>query len=165
MKKQIVLREPVPEDGLAVYELIKACPPLDLNSSYHYLIMCTHFSQTSVICDTGEGIRGFISGYIHPRKRDTLFVWQVAVDERVRGRGMGTDMLMNILKRACMRNVRFFETTVTPSNIPSRTLFHRAAERLDTQCVESPMFTCLHFGGTEHEQEDLLRIGPFILNK
>jgi L-2,4-diaminobutyric acid acetyltransferase len=71
-----------------VFSLVKNTPPLDLNSEYHYMIQCSYFRNHCIIAQSNNQIAGFISGYIHPERNDTLFIWQVAVDKNFRGRGL-----------------------------------------------------------------------------
>lgn len=159
--KEIHYRSPVPGDGAAIHALIDTCKPLDLNSLYCYLLVATHFSSTSVVAEDDEGIGGCISAYILPDKPDTVFVWQVAVHPRMRGKGLAGKMLREIIARDACRKVRFMETTVSPSNTASRKLFSSFARKLGTNIVEETFFTTDHFGSEQHEAEVLHRIGPF----
>lgn len=158
----IQLREPRIEDGAAIAELIRQSPPLDVNSTYAYLLLCHHFAPTCVVAELDGKLVGFISGYLPPTAADTFFVWQVAVHADARGCGLGLSMLRHLLLRPVSRHVRFLETTVSPSNGPSRGMFARLAKDLETDLTEQHLFDKGMFGsGSEHEDEKLLRIGPF----
>ncbi|MCC5876436.1 MAG: diaminobutyrate acetyltransferase [Candidatus Sumerlaeia bacterium] len=154
-------REPVPQDGAPIHSLIDTCKPLDLNSLYCYLLVATHFAATSVVAEDNEGIGGCISAYILPSKPDTVFVWQVAVHPRMRGKGLAGKMLHEIIERKACGKVRFMETTVSPSNTASKRLFASFARSLGTEITEQTFFTAEHFGKEQHEDEVLHRIGPF----
>jgi L-2,4-diaminobutyric acid acetyltransferase len=156
----IALREPVSEDGAAVYELIANCPPLDTNSMYCNLLQCAHFSSTSVAAELDDQIVGFISGYIQPEQPDTLFIWQVAVGEKARGQGLASRMLKAILARHVCQNIRFIETTITPDNTASWALFESLSKKLDAELNRSVMFDRQHHFADQHETEMLVRIGP-----
>ena len=91
------MREPRQEDAVAVHDLIGRCEPLDENSLYCNLLQCRHFAETCVVAENDGGVVGFVSGYIPPRTSNTIFVWQVAVDETARGTGLGKKMLMELL--------------------------------------------------------------------
>lgn len=154
------LRPPEPEDGLLAYQLVKQSPPLDLNSVYCYLLQCSHFANTSVVATSDEGMMGFISGYRIPDSNNTLFIWQVAVNESARGQGLAMQMLEEILRRDACNDVAFIETTITRSNRASWALFQRLADTLGASINSSPMFEQdKHFAGA-HETEMLVRIGP-----
>lgn len=158
----LVLRVPTRDDGAAIHALIADCPPLDLNALYAYLLLAEHFAATSVVAQDGAGrLNGYISGYHPPGRPDVLFVWQVAVHERARGQGLGKKMIRHILDRPGLEHVRFIETTVGPSNAASRRMFEGAARALGAPVAESPLFTRAMFGPQGHEDEPLLRIGPF----
>jgi L-2,4-diaminobutyric acid acetyltransferase len=157
----VAFRQPTLEDGAELWRLARATGALDMNSPYAYLLVGNHFSDTSVVAETGGQIAGFISGYEIPNKADTLFVWQVGVDPGSHGKGIGTRMLWNLLDRAASRNMRFLETTVTPSNEKSLALFKGIARRLGTECAINESIGTELFPGSDHEEELVLRIGPF----
>ncbi|PIC76702.1 diaminobutyrate acetyltransferase [Sporosarcina sp. P19] len=154
-------RIPTVEDGKFIWQLIKDTKILDLNSSYSYLLWADQFSDTSIVVEDHGKLVGFISGFIQPKAQDTLFIWQVAVDESVRGKRLASRMLHTILQSDACRNIRYLETTVTPSNIPSTNLFKGLARDLGTECTITDGYTKDQFPGCGHESEKLFRIGPF----
>lgn len=148
--------------------LVRKTGVLDVNSVYAYLLVGEHYSHTSVIAEVGDQLAGFISAYCPPSKPDTVFVWQVGVAEAGRGRGIATRMLYEILKRPACAHVRYLDTTVSPSNEPSKALFRRLAEKLGAEVEETELFGAELFGDEGghkdeggHEPEILFRIGPF----
>ena len=155
----VELRSPVTEDGPAIHDLISRCPPLDLNSPYAYLLLCQHFRHTCVVAAGPNSIDGFVSAYIPPEKPDTLFIWQVAVDARRRGQGLGLRMLQSLLLRPELAHIAYIEATVGPCNKASRAMFAAWARQLGVGIKESPLFAASLFGAG-HEEECLLRLGP-----
>ena len=158
---EIRFREPTSEDGAALHQLVANCPPLDLNSLYVYLLVGEHFADTSVVAERDGRPIGMISGYLPPERRDSLFVWQVAVAEEARGLGLAKRMLASLLARPTTAHCRWIETTVTPSNDASERLFRGFARDLGTDCRVQELFSAEDFGGAGHEPERLFRIGPF----
>jgi L-2,4-diaminobutyric acid acetyltransferase len=124
------------------------------------LLVCTHFPDTSVVAEADGQLLGFVSGYLVPARPDTMFVWQVAVAEAARGRGLGRRMLNDVLGRPACAEVRFLNTTVTPSNVASWALFRAVARDHDAECSTVDTFRGAEVGGSDHEDEQLLRIGP-----
>jgi L-2,4-diaminobutyric acid acetyltransferase len=159
----IIIRKPELTDGQLIYDLAKISKPLDLNSLYSYLLISTHFNQTSAVAEKEQDIIGYVSGYLHPHKHDTLFIWQIAVNPNMRGKGLATLMLQNILQREELIKIKFIEATITPSNKKSRKLFQRLAEQLKADYKETPFLDKELFGESNHEEEKLLRIGPITL--
>jgi len=161
MEVATILRPPNAKDGMSVHELIAACPPLDTNSSYCNLLQCSHFSNTSVIAEEDGETLGFISGYLTPDKKNHLFIWQVAVSDKARGKGLAGKMLKHILQRDYCREVTHIETTITKDNKASWALFESLAKQLGTQITRSVIFEKeQHFNGA-HDTEMLALIGPF----
>jgi L-2,4-diaminobutyric acid acetyltransferase len=148
-----------------VYELVDRCKPLDLNSRYCYMLVCTHFQDTSVVAEADDQVMGLVSGYLDPKQPDTLFVWQVAVDASLRGQGVALRMLKSLLERPDLGHLRFIETTISPSNSASQNLFKRLAAELKAEITDRPYFDKALFGGEAHEDEYLYRIGPFPKQK
>lgn len=155
------IRQPNLDDGAAVWKLVKNTKILDVNSSYSYLLWCSHFSETSVIIEVDHEIIGFVSGFIMPAASDRLFIWQVAVAETERGKGLASKMVHHLLKREACKDIHYIETTVSPSNIPSQKLFCSLARDLETDIHVSQCFTTDDFPEKGHEDELLHQIGPF----
>lgn len=99
---------------------------LDRNSTYAYVMFAEYHPLTSVVAEVDSSLVGFVTGFRIPADPDTLFVWQIAVDDRARGRGIGAMMLDELVSRTGVRTV---EATVTPSNAASDALFRGLARR------------------------------------
>ncbi len=51
----LFIRKPSPDDGWGIYELVKSCPPLDVNSAYAYLLLATQFRDSCAVATNEEG--------------------------------------------------------------------------------------------------------------
>src|SRR5699024_8768919 len=154
-------REPNLDDGADIWNLIKDTKVLDLNSSYSYLMWCSYFSETSIVIELKGKVVGFVSGFIKPTDKNRLFIWQVAVDESERGKGYASKMLNALLERENCADVKYLETTISPSNMASQKLFHGLARDLDTKIHVNELFTATDFPEEGHEDELIHQIGPF----
>lgn len=150
------LDRPSPVDGGALWRLARGTGVLDVNSSYAYLLWTRDFAATSVVARHHGDVVGFVSGYTRPDAPDTLFVWQVGVDERHRGRGVARAMLDDLVARG----PRFLETTVTATNEASIRLFGALARDHGVPHAREPLFTADLFPDL-HEAEELHRLGPW----
>jgi L-2,4-diaminobutyric acid acetyltransferase len=161
-RSMYTLRTPQLADGAAIHRLISECPPLDLNSVYAYLLLCEHFRDTCVVAESAGGsIDGFVSAYVPPASPNLLFVWQVAVHSHARGHKLARGMLHHLLCRPGLAHVRHLETTVGPDNHASRRTFTCLAADLGAHAAEQPFFGKQLFGHADHDDEMLLKIGPF----
>ncbi|MEU0842090.1 diaminobutyrate acetyltransferase [Streptomyces sp. NPDC005962] len=157
----LTLDTPHVEDGAAIWRIARDSKTLDLNSSYSYLLWCRDFAATSVVArDTEGGPVGFITGYIRPDRPETLVVWQVAVDQAWRGRGLAATLLDGLTARVAATGVREIETTITPDNTASNRLFTSFAERHGAPVEREVLFDGGLFPDGGHEPEVLYRIGP-----
>ena len=150
-------------DGVRLWQIAKASKVLDVNSSYSYLLWCRDFDDTSVVATVDGDVVGFVTGFIRPHAPDTLFVWQVAVDETARGRGLAAHMLHRLLDNLATQHVSTLETTISPDNAASIALFTAVARDRGTSITRQNLFDPNHFPD-QHGTEDLYRIGPMTIN-
>jgi L-2,4-diaminobutyric acid acetyltransferase len=159
----VAFRKAVLSDARKIWELVRGSKILDLNSPYAYLLLSSHFADTSVVAETASdgALVGFVAAYVPPTKPDTIFVWQVGVRPQCRGRGLAGRMLHELCERVQPQGLQFLEATVTPSNQPSLSLFRAFARNNDAPCSEEILFSRELFPrDTSHDSEILLRIGP-----
>ncbi|HKI59770.1 MAG TPA: diaminobutyrate acetyltransferase [Mariprofundaceae bacterium] len=155
----LAIRKPKIEDGPSIYDLITRSEPLDVNSRYLYLLQSSHFANTCAVVESDGSVQAFISAYVLPDQPERLFVWQVAVDASLRGRGMAGKLIAELLARPQLQGIRYVEATVNPSNDASRNLFRSLAKKHHCAIEESMLFDETLFG-EGHEAELLLSVGP-----
>lgn len=155
----LVVENPVKSDAAALWRIARDSGKLDLNSSYAYLLWCHDFADTSVVARVNGEPVGFVIGYRRQAAPDTVVVWQVAVAESQRGRGLAGRLLDRMYAGLLDHGVRYLETTVTPDNAASIALFRSFAKRWNAEITRSDHFSAADFPD-DHEQEDLYRIGP-----
>ncbi|CUH88618.1 L-2,4-diaminobutyric acid acetyltransferase [Phaeobacter sp. CECT 5382] len=152
------IRKPSAKDGAEIWNLIRSCKPLDENSMYCNLLQSDHFADTCSLAELSQETVGWISAYVMPNDPETLFVWQVAVAEKARGRGLGALMLQSILQRPQCKTVTRLQTTITADNEASWALFRRFAKFQESQLDIQPYYTqALHFQ-QRHKTENLVTI-------
>jgi L-2,4-diaminobutyric acid acetyltransferase len=155
----LVVEEPAVADGQHLWRIARDSGKLDLNSSYAYLLWCRDFAATSRVARVGGLVAGFVIGYLRPRQPDTILIWQIAVDQRFRGRGVAGTLLDRLVADVRKTGVRHLETTVTPGNDASAALFAALARRQGAGHERTELFVAEQFPD-EHETEVLHRIGP-----
>lgn len=154
------LRAPGRADGARLHAFVQASS-LETNSCYAYLLLATHFQETSVVAERDGELLGFVAGYRLPDRPDTLFVWQVGVAQAARRTGLGRRMLLALVRRLTPRGVRRIQATVGEGNEASSRLFGAVAEALSTDCTRAPGFAAGDFGNEIHEDEVLTTVGPW----
>jgi len=160
-KKRISVSTPTKNSGYAIYKLIERCQPLDLNSPYLYFIQSHYFQKTCAVATCSNDVIGFVSGFISPLSHNTLFIWQVAIDQDFRGRGLALKLIQFILQQN--NAIEFIETTVTESNESSLRLFYKLSKTLNTQIKKEIFLDQQQHFLNQHDSEYLFRIGPFKL--
>jgi L-2,4-diaminobutyric acid acetyltransferase len=156
-QKQVSIGRPVVADAVACWQLAVDSGVLDANSRYAYLLWFRDFAATSVVARQGGAVIGFITGYRRPDAPSALVVWQVAVAEAARGRGVAAAMLDALVDG--VPGIDRVETTITPGNRASIALFAGFAARHSAAVQRRELFGP-DLLGTEHEPEILFRIGP-----
>ena len=157
----VVCRSPKTGDGKYFRDIAEASKTLDVNSTYHYLIMCRHFEKTCITAEQNGRVVGFVTGYVPPDQSDTLFVWQVAVAKSQQGHGLGKKMLISLFKKLQADGIKNIDATITSSNDASIRLFTSVARTLGAHFVfEKDFFGAVDFGLDAHAPEKLFHIGP-----
>ena len=158
-KNEIKYYLPTPEDGFSLNQLVENSPPLDPNSVYCNLLQCAHFSDTSIAAKQNDELVGFISGYQLPDTPSTLFIWQIVVSKKLRGQGVGFQMLESLLKRPKLKEeVSHLATTITDDNQASWGLFQKLAKRQDKIVEIKPYFESAKHFQNQHATETLIKI-------
>ena len=153
----VTFRKPLREDGAQIWELIRACKPLDENSMYCNLIQADHFRDTCVVAELDGEVVGWISGHMIPNE-DAFFVWQVAVSPKARGLGLGRKMLTHLIDRDECAEAGTLKTTITEDNDASWALFRSFARRIGGDLSDEPHYHEEdHFGG-QHDTEHMVTI-------
>ena len=163
----LTVRPPTTQDGAAMWRLARDSGSLDLNSSYAYLLLADHFAATcrlAFLPDGSPGAEGepvgFVSAYRRPADPATLFVWQVAVDPRARGRRVAGRLLDAVVDATAEGDgpaVTRLHTTETTDNASSRRVFARWAAGRGATLRETTGYEAAHFPDG-HEAEPLLVI-------
>ncbi|WP_419771087.1 MAG: diaminobutyrate acetyltransferase [Candidatus Marinarcus sp.] len=159
MEHELHFRKPTKSDLKEIYTLVCKSQVLDVNSEYLYLLQTTHFKNSCCVAVENSKVVGFVSGYIIPDKPNTLFIWQVVVHEKQRGKNLACQIIENILQAKEMVAVEYINTTVSPSNKSSQRVFQKIAEKFNTNMKASILFEKEDFVHG-HEEEVLFEIGP-----
>lgn len=158
-RSSLQYRQPRLEDGATLWELARS-NGLDENSPYAYLLWSEYFRDTTVVATDDDDVPvGFVTAFARPDQPNTVFVWQIGVDENHRRRGIAGTLLDQLVERTGADHV---EATVTPSNTASETLFRRFGARHGAPVTTEALFEEAHFP-EGHEAELRFRIGPIVM--
>lgn len=148
------------EDAPHIWRLVRDSGVLDENSCYLYLLLCRDFSETTVVAVRRDELAGFVTAYRPPERDDVLFVWQIAVAESARRRGLALQMMHALVERCRPQGVRTVEATIAESNTASQRLFAALARELDVPLEVRTGFRAADFQFAEHEDEPTISVGP-----
>ncbi len=155
---QLRFRQPRPEDGARMHQLVEEMGGLELNTAYFYVLYCIDYADTCVVAEVDGKLAGFVLGHRPPKRQDALFVWQVGVAPFMRRQGLARRLLDAFVDQN--PDARWLEASVTPDNAASRKLFRSVARDRGVDCQVSEFMLAEHFPDG-HEAEELFRIGPF----
>ena len=144
------------EDGPHLYRMVEEIGTLERNTGYCYAMMARFFANTCAVAEENGQRLGFVMGFVPPGRPDAVFVWQVGVHPKARGRGVATALLEQLLSQT---GADFLEATVGEENAASQALFTRFARKREVECRLQSCFLPEHFS-IPHEAEPLYRIGP-----
>lgn len=149
----ITYREPRLSDGARIHQMVLRAGTLDVNSAYLYFLLADHFRATCVLAESDTELVGFLTGYRRPDAPGVLFVWQVAVDPNMRGRGVASGLLHALETRPWFAEIKRIELTISPDNPASQALFARWADRLERPIQQKP-YLSTELLGDDHQPED-----------
>lgn len=152
---------PTPAEAKAVADLVRRVGNLEPNTTYAYLLLCSHFAESCVVAKYQDEVVGVLLGYRKPGDPSRLFIWQVGTKAEMRGQGLASAMLDALKTRAAAAGVTHFELTIAPSNELSWLLFEKWAKRHGLNFNQQEGFSSSLFGDEGHEAEALVVIGPF----
>ena len=161
---ELDLRAPVRGDGARMHAFVRDSS-LETNTRYAYLLLATHFAETSIVAEHDGEMMGFVAAYRVPARPDTLFVWQVGVSPKARRTGLAKRMLLALAGLLAPTGVCCIEATVGAGNEASARLFASTAKALSTECTWSTGFVADDFGDEDHEDEVLARVGPWEIQR
>jgi L-2,4-diaminobutyric acid acetyltransferase len=138
VQTETILRNAGPDDGAALWRLVRECRPLDENSAYAYMMWAREFSDTTLVAERDDELIGFVTAFRPPSRPDSIFLWQVGVGKAGRGEGLAS-RLLDALLQVPGEPVRFVEATVDPLR------------------VLRPPSSCTPQGGTLHPSRTLPR--------
>ncbi|MGG1551344.1 diaminobutyrate acetyltransferase [Paenibacillus ferrarius] len=157
--QNVIIRTVRSDEGQFIWQSVVESQKLDINSAYCYIMLCHYFSETCWVAEVEGNMAGFVTAFIHPSQPEVLFVWQIAVSAKHRGKGLAQKLLQQLLASEHCRHVRYVETTISPDNEASKRLFAKIAEELDAPIVEGEGFPVSLFPAHGHADERLIRIG------
>jgi L-2,4-diaminobutyric acid acetyltransferase len=158
-RRKAVFRTPRPEDGFAVWELVKNTPGLDTNSPYSYVLWFRDFADCSLLATVDDEIVGFLTGYRRPDDPDTYFVWQTAVSPRHGIPFLGVKLFEAAADRQRDCGARYVEATVSAENKAILMVLRQYARKRSAEVTDRVLFPADWLGDGHHD-EVLHRIGP-----
>ncbi|MDD2895911.1 MAG: diaminobutyrate acetyltransferase [Aliarcobacter sp.] len=160
MSRKIKFSKPKKSQTKEIIKLVKDTKILDVNSEYLYYLQTIHFNEFCCVAldeTKKDKVIGFVSGYLIPNE-NSLFIWQVAVDEKYRGLGLAQRMILKIVNRKSIKKINFIKTTVSPSNQSSIRVFEKVASELNTKIKKHKFLKMKDFTNS-HEDEPMYVIG------
>ncbi|HKK12625.1 MAG TPA: diaminobutyrate acetyltransferase [Flavobacteriaceae bacterium] len=153
------IRKPQINDGKDIWKLVKRIGNLDLNSEYCYFMTADLFSDHCAIVadEDSQELLGFALCIVKPEKKDTLFVWQIGVDQRAQGNGLAKKMI-NFIVDNQDHKLSYIQATVTDDNKSSRALFSSIARFYKADITKEIYIDAANFNHSHHS-EYLYNIG------
>lgn len=155
----LAFRSPRAQDAAAIWRLTRQREGGQHDSCYAYLLLCTHFADTSVVAAVGDEVVGFALGYRLPLRPHETFVCQLGVAGQSANEALASRLLEELLARRACVDARFLCMTCDPRDAALRAVFEQLARRRGVRCAVEPCFSSALFA-EPHADEHLLRLGP-----
>jgi L-2,4-diaminobutyric acid acetyltransferase len=157
--KQVTFRIPRPEDGFAVWKLVRDTPGLDTNSPYAYVLWFRDFADCCLLATVDDEIVGFLTGYRRPEEPATYFVWQTAASPQHGIGFLGIKLFEAAAEHQRARGARYVEATVSAANKAILMVLKQYARKRGAEITDRVLFPS-DWLGEGHHDEVLYRIGP-----
>lgn len=156
-----IIRACALDEAREVWELAANDPVMDTNSAYAYIMAADFWGETFLIARDEHGrLAGYVLGVQRP-DRKAVFVWQIAVAEHARRKGLGHRLLAALMTSAAPLGLTRLEATVAPANKPSAAMFKRFADDNGVPCEITEGYPGSAFPEPGSEGERMFEIGPF----
>jgi diaminobutyrate acetyltransferase len=110
---------------LTVYDFVTHCEGLENYYPHFYKIMLRYFGSNCFIAEENKQIVGFVLGFLSNNYPNTYFLWQIGVDPKRQGQGIGKTLLRFVEQEIKKIGGDRIEATIAPENIPSQKAFER----------------------------------------
>ena len=156
-----VIRPCAVDEAREVWDLAANDPVIDTNSPYAYVMASDFWGETFLIARDEHGrLAGYVLGVQRP-DRKAVFVWQIAVADHARRKGLARRLLSALMTAAAPLGLTRLEATVAPANKPSAAMFRRFADDNGVPCEITGGYPGSAFPEAGSEGERLFEIGPF----
>lgn len=116
-------------DVQEVIELVARCKPYVVPyNQYAYWILQNYFGSTCRIVKVENKIIGYISA-MPSIDKNTVFIWQLCIDDEFRGKGLGTLLLSSVSDEAIRLGYGNLQLSISDTNTASQSLFKRFAQK------------------------------------
>ena len=119
-----------------VAQLLGNCTPYVLpHHPYIYWIMIEYFQSLCFTAHVDDKVIGFICA-LHSSEKNTVFIWQLAVNDNYRRTGTARLLCEKIIKYTEENNIRSLQFTISDKNNASISFFSRLAKYYDKSIEE-----------------------------
>lgn len=132
----MLIRNIYKDDIDSVIELLQHSKPyVRPHHPYVYWMLQNYFSSSNLVAIEDNEIIGFV-GALPSQEKNTLFIWQIAVDTDYRGQEVGLELLFKL--KECADNIRInsFEFSIDKANESSKVLFGKFAHKLNESMIQ-----------------------------
>ena len=127
--KNVIVRNCTVKDIDKIRQFVNLCKPLTLHTPYTYYVLFTHFSDSCLVIEENNSIRGYISGIKSVSLKDTFFIWQIGVEKESRGKGCAYILIEKIMQIARKQGCTKVQFTIEPDNDKSFNTFNNFAKK------------------------------------
>jgi len=119
----MTIRQASESDLSKIRAFVKKNPPLGFHSLYTYWVLCSQFNKLWFVFEEDKEILGFIAGVKNLSSVPTALIWQIGVDERMRGEGVSRQLIDAFLASCRELHIEKGLVTIDPENKSSLGLF------------------------------------------
>lgn len=132
----MIVRNCTVNDVESVRKFVDECKPLELHTPFTYWMLFNYFSNLCLLTLEDEKIVGFISGIKSSSHEQVVYLWQIGVSKRHRGKKYSSTLLDNFFKSALDLNCNKIQVSIGPNNLASYQAFQKYSKKCSYNICE-----------------------------
>ena len=133
--KNMIKNLEINDIDLVIELLSKNRPYVVPHHKYQYWILSKYHSMTSYVFIESNRIVGFL-GCLQSSERNSIFIWQICVDENHRNKGIAKKLLNKLVLAIKELEISVIDLSITEGNEASKALFVKFAKSISSELIQ-----------------------------
>jgi L-2,4-diaminobutyric acid acetyltransferase len=125
--QRLNLRSCTADDVDDVRQFVASCAPLEVHTAFTYWVTFEHWGDICFVLLEDGRIAGYVSAIGSDRHRETIYLWQIGVAEKLRHQGVAQHLISAVSSAAVAKGYKTAQVSIANDNEASRKAFEHYA--------------------------------------